>query len=285
MKKKVLLMIFLALPGTIMGQPADSVSFLKLTGVVRDPAGRPLKVAEISVGDSLWAFTDAKGEFTLDSVPTGSVQIDFRRVGYKAHSVTLQTRPKTTGVSVAATLVPNTTTVLGTVVIRGKAVDRDLLANGFYKRATSAQGYFFSPERMQKTQVSIGTMLNEVPQLRLGRTKGNVVVPMAAGSTGTVGTLYCKMDVFLDGVFVPWATETGIDDVVAQYDVKAVEVYPRESSIPPQLRGVAPTQTVAQLNDLGTIRAEGQPLGTGNVQCGAILLWTKSARISERAKK
>lgn len=247
--------------------------------MVRDPAGRPLNAAEIAVGDSLSTLSDSKGEFTLHGVPTGTVQLDFRRIGYHPYSVGLQTQPGTTGVSVAATLVPNTTQVLGTVVIEGKIKDTNLFANGFYKRSRLATGTFFTPERMAHTAVSLGTMLMEVPQVKVARTKGNVTIPMGIAAYTMGGPLYCKLSVFLDGILELSANETGIDALIAQDQVRAIEVYPKPEMVPAQVRGLAPKQPVG-----GAVSARGATIGDSFYECGVILIWTKQTNIGSNSQ-
>ena len=242
---------------------------------MRDTAGMPLSGAAVSAGEGLSTLSDEKGEFTLRSLPTGTVQLMIRRIGYRSVSVGLVAKPDTRGVSIAARMTPNETT-LGTVVIEGKKVDLALFQNGFYTRQKNADGYFFPPDRLEKTAASLSTMMNEIPSVRVAHVRG-AAIPMAVGGHGMNGPIYCRMNVFLDGTLVPWAKEDGLDAVIAEGDVKAIEVYSRPESIPNQIRGIAGSQAVGS-----QITAGGR--GAGSVNCGAILIWSKSPTEQSAAK-
>jgi len=264
--------------GAAQSKPDSTVGRLTLTGIVHDVAGMPLEGAEFSVGEGISTLSDEKGAFVLRGVPTGSVQLVIRRVGYRPVSVALVTKPDTRAVSIESTLTPNETT-LGTVIIEGKKLDRALFENGFYDRQKKSDGHFFPPERMEKTAASLSTLMNEVPSLRVARSRGGVSIPMGVGGHGMGGPIYCRLNVFLDGTYLPWATEAGIDAVVAEQDVKAIEVYSRPESVPRQIRGTAGAQSVG-----GPRSGGGEGLGPGSVNCGAILIWSKSPAEQSAAK-
>lgn len=112
-----------------------------------------------------------RGTIYLRGLPTGTVQLMIRRIGYRSVSVGLVAKPDTRGVSIAAKMTPNETT-LGTVVIEGKKVDLALFQNGFYTRQKNADGYFFPPERLEKTAAALSTMMNEIPSVKVAHLRG-----------------------------------------------------------------------------------------------------------------
>jgi hypothetical protein len=76
--------------------PAPTAS---LTGVVRDPAGNPIRDVSVSlIGESDAARTDTAGKFALHGAPSGMHAVLFRKVGMRSveyrwparDSVTLQ---------------------------------------------------------------------------------------------------------------------------------------------------------------------------------------------------
>lgn len=72
-----------------------------VTGTVRGESGEPLAAASVGVvGTSIGTYTDDQGRFSL-TVPTGTVQIRVRRIGYVAKVVSLD--PGATTASVTLT--------------------------------------------------------------------------------------------------------------------------------------------------------------------------------------
>ena len=53
---------------------------------------------------------------------------------------------------------------------------------------------------------------------------------------------------FLDGTLVPWAKDDGLDAVIAEQDVKAIEVYTRSESVPNTIRSAAAAQSIGKEN-------------------------------------
>ena len=256
----------LALPVICIAQD-HTTRGITLTGVVQDLNGAPLNGAEIISSADVRAVTNREGQFTLSNVPPGS-DVLVRRIGYQPQSFAVRTEPDVTGVSVRVSLAP-TAVSLGTMVIEGKRVDRQLWENGFYKRERAGSGVFFSPERLEHTAASVGTLMNEVPSLRLDRTRGN----STALARSPDGMSYCKMNVFLDGVYLRWATDAGLDNVIPRDEVKAIEVYNRADMVPNVIKGLAGAQAGSPY--AGT--RNGGSIGDGYKECGAILIWSKSS--------
>jgi hypothetical protein len=238
---------------------------ITITGVVQDLGDRPLRAAEIIASADVRTVTDTAGQFTLANVTPGS-DIMVRRIGYQPQTFAIQTDSDVSGVSVKITLVPMAVS-LGTMVIEGKKVDRQLWLNGFYKRQLVSFGVFFTPERLERTGASIATLMNEVPSLRVNHNRGTSTVLGRSASA----TTYCRMNVFLDGVFVPYAHDIGVDNVIGRDDVKAIEVYPRPLMVPAMIRGLATFQGGSTF--AGT--RVGGSVGGSYIECGAILIWSK----------
>jgi hypothetical protein len=171
-------------------------------------------------------------------------------------------------VTIEARLIPSAVT-LGTVVVEGKSMDRQLWQSGYYKRKTLGDGVFFDPERLQHTAANLSTLMQEVPAVQIMTTRGGARIPVAKVGGGISGPVMCALNVFLDGQFLPWATQAGIDDVIAQQDVKAIEVYPRR--IPASLRGGTGTASAG-----AGFSIAGIDMASANIECGAILLWSKT---------
>lgn len=240
-----------------------------LSGVVKDNSANPISGAQISVGRALAAYSDSIGNFSLSGVPRGTIDVVVRRIGFQANAVSLETKPDVTGVTIAVTMVPSAVT-LGKIVIEGKTLDRDLWMKGFYKRQDMGRGYFYTPEQLAHTSASISTLVSEVPSVRLAEGRGNTRVPYARSGTGMYGPRYCAMNVFLDGQYLKYANELGIDNLIAQGDLKAIEVYSSVSQVPSAIGGIGGFGSSGVAISNPAFAA-----GAGMDECGVILLWSK----------
>jgi len=248
---------------------------LTLSGVVKDNVGNPITGAQISVG-TLSALSDSNGNFALPGVPRGTIDLAVRRIGFIAQAVSLETKPDVTGVSIAVTMVPNAVS-LGTIVIEGKTLDRDLWTKGFYKRKDLGRGYFFTPEQMAHTKISLSSLISEVPSVSIRTLRGGTRVPLAQVGGGIGGPRYCPMNVFLDGQYLSYAPQMGIDNLIAQQDVKAIEVYNRPSEVPNAIDGLG------GFGSSGVAISNPAFAAGGMSECGVILLWSKP--VAEDKKK
>jgi hypothetical protein len=95
-------------------------------------------------------------------------------------------------------------------------------------------------------------------------------IPMGRLANGGL----CPLDVYVDGNFIPWASQTGIDDVVNRDDVLAIEVYSSATDKPPVIVGRGGGSGVGSI---GTVQLNGARLeiGAAFAECGALLVWTK----------
>ena len=266
MKKSIFaLVVMVGIGSPLMAQTkASAGNLITINGIVKSSEGQRLRAAEVIAGE-LRAITNDSGAFTLRNVPGGSVFLFVRRIGFLPGTLSFDTDPSLREVSIEARLVPSVV-ALGTVIVEGKTLDRQLWQNGYYKRKTLGDGVFFDPERMKQTAANLSSILQEVPQVLVQSTRGGTRVAMARSFGGVSMSDLCPLSVFVDGEYFPWADEVGIDDIVAQQEVKAMEVYPRR--LPASLRGSAGPRVGAKLTPKGVI--------AGGTDCGAVLLWTKS---------
>lgn len=78
---------------------------------------------------------------------------------------------------------------------------------------------------------------------------------------------------FLDGLFLRWAGEVGLDYILNRNDILAIEVHPRATQMPATLSGYS-----------GGVAAAGRGLaspggvtlrGADNIDCGALVIWSR----------
>ena len=237
--------------------PADSARTGALDGVVRDSTGAPLGGAVVAVealGRSV--FSDAAGRFRLGGLPTDTVDVSVRRVGFSPAYFSVAIAPRVT-VSIAVRMLPSTAT-LGTVRVEGERDARDLTLNrsGFYDRKRSGSGVFLGPEFMDTRRgIAATTLLREVPRVRVRcPSRANMgCVPLLSTGAGS-----CVPDLVIDGVAV--ATVGGdFDAIVDTRYVRGIEVYRTYLETPP--RFVRPQNG-----------------------CGSIVVWTEMAPPARRKR-
>lgn len=237
----------------------DSVLSVTVAGVVTDTAGRLLPGAEVRLGTST-TIADEEARFVVAGLTPGSIDLHVRSIGYQPVARTLEVEPGLR-VDVAIRLTPSAVE-LGTVVVEGVRMSTRLLHMGFYHRQKVGSGRFFDREALERHGGTLSGLLQEVPAVRVMRD------PQGRGHLlGRSATRTCRMSVYLDGLLIRWAAETGIDHVVARQDILGLEVYPSAVQVPAQL-------SVPQAAGPGM----SGPAGIGSAglaDCGAVVIWTK----------
>ena len=263
---------------TIKSTPSVAPASVSIDGVVSDGFGRPLAAAEIIVDADHRAISNARGEFTIQNLPAGIVEFTARRIGYQPTTTAIDIDPGVT-VHVAVKLVP-VAVEIGTMVIEGKQLDRALWNTGFYQRRDGGRGHYFDSEFFRRSNVSIGGLLEGVAGVRVNRGSSGRGGPVPMGRLPNGGL--CNLDVYVDGNYIPWASQTGIDDVINRDDVLAVEVYSSAMDKPPVIVGKGGAGGVGSI---GTVQLNGARLEIGSAfaECGALLVWTKP--FEDRSKR
>ena len=280
------LAILLAVPQIAPAQSeAGGASTRVVVGVVRDTTGRAIEGVEVRAGTRPIAFTDSAGRFRIGS-PGGATSLAFRRLGYEA---TTRSITATDSATMDVVLVPNAQ-LLRAIVVEGQAYDKDLWANGFYHRRKIAGGSFFDPDYLAHFGGDgVGSVLHEVPRVQVQRQNGqDYAFSTNAGNR-------CRMNVFIDGMFQRTAMPgplkpppgssvggydaLGLNELVDFRDIRAIEVYPRATSVPIQFSRMGPPAG-PQGNPMPRIPSptgavSGSATENQDAACGAIVIWTK----------
>lgn len=246
-----------------------------IDGVVRDREGRALAAAEIMVDAEHRVITNSRGEFSIPNLPAGIVEFTARRIGYSPVTTAVQIDPGVT-VHLAVKLVP-LAIQLGTIVVEGKRLDKALWQTGFYQRQLTGRGTYFDDNFLRSFGGGIGTLMLNVPTVRLARASNGSALAVGKLPNGSD----CPLNIFVDGNVIPWATNTGIDDIVSRDDVLAVEVYPRASEMPARISGLGGT---GGLGTIGTVNLQGASMqsNSSTSDCGAVLIWTKPLELKRK---
>jgi hypothetical protein len=222
----------------------------RLTGRILNTAGGPIQSARVSIdGAAPVAITNDRGEFTLDSLPSGTQTVEVRKIGYAAAE-----KP----VELSARIAAQTTVTLDVAelapvrIIAGS--DRVLEDLGYADRKRRGLGHFIDGDKINDQAVRFTDAMRTVPGLR--------VVPAGNGrstlmnSRDPVGG--CVMT-WVDNVVWREMTPGDIDDFVQPSEVRAVEVY-SSSNTPPQFQMA------------------------GQTSCATIVVWT-NRYVNRRIKK
>jgi hypothetical protein len=188
--------------------------YAALAGVVRDTAGRPLRMATVFVeGKDLSTVSDDSGRFHIARIPAGTNLVTALRIGYKAVSFEINLPPDTTLVAeISLRIVPT----LGAVRVTGERVSPRLAREGFYRRVKQGWGSYLAPEKVEELR-HLST-----PAKMLRDVKGvQVRCPSAAGRCEVSSTIGRCVSVFVDGIY----HRGQLDDVLGTSEVYAVEVY------------------------------------------------------------
>ena len=227
----------------------------KVSGKVVDKSGRPLEGARVMLQDGVGvAITKANGEFTLDSLPSGTQALVVRKLGYGVteSAVELSSSTATRATVTMADFVPT----LETVRVEA-AQDKALAAVGYLERKSAGFGTFLDGNQINHQSMMFSDVMRTVAGLKVvpsGDGRTSVVTDSRSASNGCV-------NYFVDGQRWTTMTPGDIDDFVRPNEMVAAEVY-HGSSTPPQFQ-------VA-----------------GQSSCASVVVWTqaKMSTIGNRKK-
>ncbi|HKY96363.1 MAG TPA: carboxypeptidase-like regulatory domain-containing protein [Gemmatimonadaceae bacterium] len=254
---------------SIKTEAQSSAAGVTLDGIVRDREGRALSAAEVIVDDTHRTITNSRGEFSIPGLSTGLIEFTARRIGYSPVTSAVQVDVGLRAVHIAVKLVP-IAIELGTIVVEGKRINKTLWQTGFYRRAELGNGAYFDDAYMKTFQASIASLMSTVSTVYVDRASNGVAVALGRLPNGAS----CPLSVYVDGNYISWAREQGLDDVVNRDDILGIEVYARASEMPARISGLG---GATGTGSIGTVTIRGGSMQGGQVfgECGAILIWTR----------
>ncbi|MDB4905940.1 MAG: hypothetical protein JWO05_724 [Gemmatimonadetes bacterium] len=225
----------------------------RAAGRVVNRLGQPLAGARVSLAlGSQATITRANGEFTLDSLPSGTQALVARQLGFNPTEVPveLSTRLPAQVVIVMEDFTP----ALETVRVQASR-ERALDDVGFTQRRKSGGGYYLDEEAVKARQsVKFTEMLRAVPGIRV-QTQG------MSGNYITSSRGNSCVNIWVDGVEWKQQAPGDVDEYLNPSEVVAIEAYSGTST---------PAEFVAP--------------GAGN--CETIVAWTvRRIDRAERTKK
>jgi hypothetical protein len=189
----------------------------RVNGRVINNAGAPLPNARVQLdGSTRVATTRANGEFTLDSLPSGTQSLSVRLLGYA---------PVDQAVDLVSSQAANVTIKLTEFVPVLEAVrvnaarERGLESVGFTRRRRTGQGHYMDDKDINENSTYFSDVLRAAPGLR--------IVPQGMNRqvvTSTRNPNGCVM-FWVDGNMWQSLEAGDIDDFVRPSELAAIEVY------------------------------------------------------------
>ena len=212
----------------------------KLVGTITDTSGVPLSRAEIWLiaGGALRTISNDSGKFELPGLPSGSITLGVRRLGYESATFTAVLKP---GKTHRATF-PLSPSAQSLAEVKVQDTVSSWLSV-FEAHRSVHRGTFITRRDFERDNLRIATdILRRVPGVQIVPTRSGTSVQMMRG----FGTRRC-----VPQLYVHETPYSGNFDDFTPDDIEAIEVYVGISEIPP---------------DLITM---GRPI------CAAIVIWTR----------
>jgi hypothetical protein len=236
---------------------ADSVTRLQRAGdgqlrgvVVAAGSRRPLAGAQVGVVDGAWTTANNRGEWTLDTAPTGTRVLQVRAVGYYPQRVIVDV---VNGAQPVTTALPTMQSVLDTVRVSAAKLTR--VSRGFEERRLSANGKFLTQEDViRRHPLVTSDLFHTVAGLQVEQASDAV-----DGKRILMKGLFvdrCYPAIYIDGMYMSDLSADDIDGMVRPDEVAGIEVY---------ASAWAPAQFSRGMAGIGR---------TGEL-CGSIVIWTR----------
>jgi hypothetical protein len=214
-------------------------------GRVLDQAGKAVVAAEVSVaGAEPKAVTNDSGAFTLSGLPSGTQELDVRKVSYAPTSmpIDLSSRAPRT-VTVLIRPAPPT---LARINVEASKVEKGLKLVGFTDRKRMGLGHFLTEDQIAEKDPQIMTdIFTTMPGITVNYSSGQPTLT----SSRTAGGGCVKY--YVDDVPYTQQTPGDINDYMRPEEVSAVEVF-------------------------NSVDVPAQYTQAGNSSCAVIIIWTKT---------
>lgn len=191
----------------------------RVTGKVVDKSGRPIADARVMLqGGGTTVLSRPNGDFTLDSLPSGTQAIVVRKLGF---AVT-ETAVELSSNEPLRTTVKMDDFVPTLEVMRVEAAQDKALADlGYLARKQSGQGYYMDGNMINRQALSFAEVMRMAPGLRVSPLgNGRTYVITDSRSTGNGCVNY-----YVDGTLWQTMSPGDISDFVRPAELVAIEVY------------------------------------------------------------
>jgi hypothetical protein len=209
--------------------------------------GRPIPGARVTLwGTGVETTTNERGEFFLGALPGGTHTLDVRAVGFTPVQQPVDIIQGAAGATEVE--LANLGIMLDTVRVTARLYTSRKLAE-FERRVRTGQGHYILEADIERRRPMFLTdLLRMVPGVSVMPSRfGGENVLMRGDITGR-----CRPEVFIDGARMFNDPYFPLNSIVATQDIRAVEVYSRSLTVPPEFGSMS--------------------------RCGAIVIWTGPRR-------
>lgn len=189
-----------------------------VTGKIMSRAGQPLAGARVTMdGTTAIAVSRANGDFTLDSLPSGTQSLTVRKLGYSPTFYPVETsaaKPQRVTISMNDFVPTLAAMRTETEAIHG------LQMVGYTDRKATGSGVYLDGDKLSHNASGFTEMLRGVPGIRLSPAPDGLhyqIIP-TRGQSGCV-------NIYLDGNLWQQQQPGDIDAFVQPAEVAAIEVY------------------------------------------------------------
>jgi hypothetical protein len=217
----------------------------RLRGRVVGTTGRPITGARVSFwGSGISALTDADGAFTLAGLPFGTHTLEVRAVGFEPIRQpvdVVQGAPGATEIELT-----NLGITLDTVRVTAQRLYTSRRRADFERRLHSGMGHIIDEDEIVKRNpMEVTDLLRTMPgvMVRPSRYSGEDVY--MRGGLGILGPGICRPDLYIDGIRVTNDEMFPINQLVMASDLRAVEVYARQGTVPAELQSLSGCGVIA----------------------------------------
>lgn len=248
--------LFTLVCGTASNATAQAGSaearLVRLTGRVADAVGAAIVKAEILVSNTTFrAETGSDGRFELAGLPSGSIEVVVRRLGFSPAKIPLELEMGE--MRDIRVLLSPVAMVMDSVAVVAEAPAIEKAFGGFEARKSRGFGTFITREQIEKKNPRVTTdLFRTVSGVKLLRENGTPTVV----STRLGNMAFCPVRYFIDGTNYPLYGQS-IDTMIQVADIGAIEVYPGGATVPPQFGG-------------------------RESACGIIAIWTRQGQLKKQ---
>jgi hypothetical protein len=217
----------------------------RLRGTVVGSNARPISGARVSVwGTGIEVTSDQDGKFALAALPAGTHTLEVRAVGFTPATQPVdivQGTPGSTEIELT-----NLGITLDTVRVVAQRVYTNARDAAFERRLKYSVGHIIDEAEIEKRRpIVITDLLRTVPGVLVVPGKRSGMDILMRGGHSILGTGYCRPDMWIDGVRVTNDELFPFDMMVSTMDLRAVEVYARNSTVPPDLASTSGCGVIA----------------------------------------
>ncbi len=238
-----------ATPGTTAGIAANTTRAGdgRATGnVVTADSGRAIPDAVVGIVGGSHTRTNARGEWALANVPSGTRMLDVRAVGYYPSRRPIDVVAGAAPLRVALSTLKS---VLDTVRVRSRRVGPRGVTGFDERRRAFGAGRFLTPADLEKRgAIYVSDVFRTVPGMRLEPDPGGGGLRILL--RGTAGEP-CAPSIYLNGTYMGEISADEVDSWVTPKSLTGIEIYPGGTEPPQFSRG----------------------LGGGG--CGSVVIWAK----------